>query len=133
MKYPHHPILSPLLRTPLPSAKPQADPLWCSHLINNLVAFSFNRIHFISVLAFLLYKQPRVYIWFSGVCMCARSLQSCLTLCDTMDCNLPGSSVHGILQARTLEWVVMPSQPRGIFPTQGSNLRLLHCRWILYL
>src|SRR5574338_822308 len=34
--------------------------------------------------------------------------QSCLTLSDPMDCNLPGSSVHGILQARTLEWVASP-------------------------
>ena len=40
----------------------------------------------------------------------AKSLQSCLTLCDPMDCSLPGSSVHGILQARILEWVVMPHQ-----------------------
>ena len=31
--------------------------------------------------------------------------QLCLTLCDGMDCSLPGSSLHGILQARTLEWV----------------------------
>ena len=43
--------------------------------------------------------------------------QLCLTLCDPMDCNLPGSSVHGILQAGMLEWVVMSfsrgsSQPR---------------------
>ena len=47
----------------------------------------------------------------------AKSLQSCPTLCDPMDCSLPGSSVHGILQARILEWVAMPSsrgssQPR---------------------
>ena len=33
--------------------------------------------------------------------------QSCLTLCDPMDCSLPGPSVHGILQARILEWVAM--------------------------
>ena len=33
--------------------------------------------------------------------------QSCLTLCDPMDCSLPGSSVHGILQARILEWVAI--------------------------
>ena len=33
--------------------------------------------------------------------------QSCLTLCDSMDCSLPGTSVHGILQARILEWVVI--------------------------
>ena len=35
--------------------------------------------------------------------------QSCLALCDPMDCRLPGSSVHGIFQARVLEWVTMPS------------------------
>jgi len=34
----------------------------------------------------------------------AKSLQSCPTLCDPMDCSLPGSSVHGIFQARVLEW-----------------------------
>ena len=33
--------------------------------------------------------------------------QSCLTLCDPMDCSLPGFSVHGILQARILEWVTI--------------------------
>jgi len=48
-----------------------------------------------------------------------------------MACSLPGSSDHGILQARVLEWVVISSS-RGIFPTQGSNLHLLHCRQILY-
>ena len=37
----------------------------------------------------------------------AKSLQSCLTLCDLMDCSLPGSSVHGIFQARILEWVAI--------------------------
>ena len=35
--------------------------------------------------------------------------QLCPTLCDPMDCSLPGFSVHGILQARILEWVAMPS------------------------
>ena len=57
--------------------------------------------------------------------------QSCLTLCDPMDYSLPGSSVHGILQERILEWVAIPSS-RGIFLTQGSNLGLLHCRHMLY-
>ena len=36
-------------------------------------------------------------------------IQSCLTLSDPMDCSLPGSSVHGIFQARVLEWVSLPS------------------------
>ena len=41
-----------------------------------------------------------------------------------MEHSPPGSSVHGILQARTLEWIAMPSS-KGIFPTQGLNLLLL--------
>ena len=43
------------------------------------------------------------------VCVYAKLLQSCLTLCDPMDCRPPGSSVHGILQTRIMEWVAMPS------------------------
>ena len=39
----------------------------------------------------------------------AKSLQSCLAFCDPLDCSLPGSSVHGILQTRILEWVPVPS------------------------
>ena len=58
-------------------------------------------------------------------CMCAKSLQSCLTLCDPMDCSLPGSSVHGILKAGILERFCC-ALLHGIFLTQGSNPRLLH-------
>ena len=42
-------------------------------------------------------------------CLHVLSHQSCLTLCNPMDCSPPGSSVHGIFQARVLEWVTMPS------------------------
>ena len=57
--------------------------------------------------------------WFpdSTLIMKVKVTPSRLTLCDPMDCNLPGSPVHGILQARILEWVAVPfsggsSQPR---------------------
>ena len=40
--------------------------------------------------------------------------QSCLTLCNPMDCSPPGSSVHGILQARTLEWVAISFEQRTL-------------------
>ena len=60
----------------------------------------------------------------SIVCCCYLVPKSCLTLCDPMDCSPLGSSVHGILQARILEWVAVPSS-RGIFLTQGLNLHLL--------
>ena len=51
------------------------------------------------------------------VCVCVLAAQSCPTLCSPMDCGPPGSSVPGILQARTLEWAAMPfsrgsSRPR---------------------
>ena len=86
--------------------------------------------------------------------------QSCPTFCDPMDSSQPGSSVHGIFQARILEWVTISFSrgspwPRdrtrvscivgrcftvwathlllqGIFPTQGLNPGLSHCRQILY-
>ena len=50
--------------------------------------------------------------------------------CDPMDGSPSGSSVHGILQARILKWVAISFS--SIFPTQGSNPGLLHCRKILY-
>ena len=52
----------------------------------------------------------------------ANSLQSCLTLCDSMDCSSPGSSVYGILQGRILEWVAIPSPP-GDLPDSGKESR----------
>ena len=66
-----------------------------------------------------------------------KSFQSCLTLCDLMDCSPPGFSVHGIFQARILEWVAMPSsrgssQPRGrtsascLLHLQASSLSVSH-------
>ena len=49
-------------------------------------------------------------------CVHAKSLQSCPILCNPMDCRLSGSSVHGILQARVLEWVAMTSSRRSSRP-----------------
>ena len=58
-----------------------------------------------------------------SMCTCAVA-QLCPTLCDPRDCSPPGSSVHGIIQARTLEWVAI-FLLQGNFPTQRSNLPLL--------
>ena len=54
---------------------------------------------------------------FTWESLCAKLLESCLTLCDPVDCSLPGSSAHEILQARILEWIAISfsresSQPR---------------------
>ena len=72
--------------------------------------------------------------------MCYTVLQLCLTFCDPMDCSPPSSSVHGILLARILEWVAMPSS-RGsswlrdwtcvskVFPHSSiSKIVCLQCR-----
>ena len=78
----------------------------------------FNKTKFLrvtrfeSLVLYIIFKKSLssfIFYNFSTQRVCAKSLQSCPTLCDPMDCSLPGSSVPGILQARTLEWVAMPS------------------------
>ena len=61
----------------------------------------------------------------------AKSLQSCPTLCDPMDCSPLGSSVHGDSLGKNTS-VGCHVLLQGIFPTQGLNPGILHCRWILY-
>ena len=64
----------------------------------------------------------------------AKSLQLCLTLCNPMDCSPPGSSVHGILQARILEWVAMPSSRGSSKPRDQNCVSCIPCigRQVLY-
>ena len=50
-------------------------------------------------------------------------------LCNPMDCSPPGSSVHGILQARTLEWVAMPSPGDRLDPGMEPASFMPLCRW----
>ena len=64
----------------------------------------------------------------TAMCLVA---QSCLTLCDAVECSPPSSSVHGILLARTLEWVAMPSS-RGSSPPRDRTRVCCTGRWILY-
>ena len=56
--------------------------------------------------------------------MHAKSLQSCPTLCNTMDCSLPGSYVHWTLQVRMLEWVVMPSSRTSSQPRDQTHISM---------
>ena len=59
--------------------------------------------------------------------VCAKSLQFCPTLCDPVYCRLPGSSVHGILQVRTLQWVAMPSSRGSSQPRDRTFLSCVFC------
>ena len=72
-------------------------------------------------------KRPILKPCGRNLICCCLVTKLCLTLCSPMDYSPPiGSSVHGIFQARILEWIAV-SYSRGIFPTQGSNLSLLCC------
>ena len=64
----------------------------------------------------------------------AQSLELCPTLSDPMDCSPPGSSVHGTLQARTLEWAAMPSSRGPSRPKDGTRVFYVSCfcRQVLY-
>ena len=66
--------------------------------------------------------------------MHAMSLQSCPNLCEPMDRSLPDSSVHGILQARMLVWVAVPSSTGSSCPRDRTCNSYVSCtgRWVLY-
>ena len=66
-------------------------------------------------------KADEVQRQLHGMCIHAESLQSCLTLCDPMDCSLLGSSVHGILQARnySTNWSGLTCPSPGDLPNPG--------------
>ena len=91
-----------------------------------------NMLHFMSLSMFLKYFLPNslldIHTKISVCCMSVSQL--CLTLCVPMGCSPPGSSVHGFLQARILEWFAISSL-QGIFLTQELNPSLLLCRQIL--
>ena len=65
---------------------------------------------------------------------CVKSPQLCLTLCDPMDCSPPGSSAHGISQARILEWAAMPSSRGSSCPRDWIWGSYVSCtgRQVLY-
>ena len=64
--------------------------------------------------------------------MCVCGSQPCSTLLCPMDCNLTGSSIDGIFQARTLEWVAISYSRASSQPRDPTLQCLLHCRQILY-
>ena len=74
-------------------------------------------------------------VW-KSVCACvgAPLLQLCLTLCNPMGCSPTGSSVHGILQARILEWVAISSSMGSSQPRDQTLISYVSCigRWVLY-
>ena len=71
------------------------------------------------------------FSWIDGWKICVRcmlmNVQLCLTLCDPMDCSPPGSPVHGIFQARILEWIAISSSRGSSWPRDQTCVScLLH-------
>ena len=59
--------------------------------------------------------------------VCAKLLHSCLSLCDPVEDSPPGSSIHGILQARILEWVAMPFSRGSSRPRDRTHISYIFC------
>ena len=77
-------------------------------------------------------SQPPLSDWTDWffIWVCAfKSLQLCLILCNLMECSLPGSSVHGILQARILEWVAMTSFRASSLPRNQTPVFHIYLHW----
>ena len=83
-----------------------------SHKKNGIVPFAATWMELEIIISEVSQKEKDKYHIIACV-LHAKSLLSCPILCNPMDCNLPGSSGDGILQARILEWVALPSSRRS--------------------
>ena len=132
-----HPLLSLWLSLPIQARRSQNKQITIRHGSRMLVVWPhiLHLIHYfpwcpIPVMPLLC---PPSYLQFSGSpnvfwgCLHAKSLQLYLTLCDPMDCSLPGSSVHGIHQARILEWIVMTSSRGSSQPRDWTYISYVSC------
>ena len=80
--------------------------------------------HFPVVLTRFLILRNLIYF---AYCCCCLVTQSCLTLCDPMDCSPPGFSVHGIVQARILEWVAILFSRGSSPPRDWTCISCISC------
>ena len=99
----------------------------CVHLICIFETNISDLLHCIFVIVFKV-KFLKINSFFLCVCLV---IQSCLTLCDPMDCSLPGSTVYGDSPGKNTG-VGCRALLHGIFPNQGLNPGLPHCRQILH-
>ena len=65
--------------------------------------------------------------WFSWLCTLLCCAQLCSTFCNPLDCNPPGSSVHGISQASILEWLVISSSKGSSWPRNRTCVSYVFC------
>ena len=90
------------------------------------ISFFFTCLSLLAVLTLVQYWQEYCHcvswLWSWSCVTHAKSLHACLTLCDPMDWSPPGSSVHGILQPKILEWITMPSSRGSSQPRDQTHV-----------
>ena len=101
-------------------------------IINRYSSRKFWDIHLPRTTGYYLVLYIYIYIYmeihiYTYVWVCVQSLKSYLTLCNPMNCNLPGSSAHGILQARILEWIATPSSRGSSWPRGQTCFSCVYC------
>ena len=125
--------------------------LWLNYIqVLGLLLNMWPLVHLLTILVFIFLTckliiiilavniMANFYQWdnksVSKLCMHAKLLQSCPTLCDPMDCSPPGSSVHEIVQARILEWVAIPSSRGSSQSRDQIHVSYVSCigRQVLY-
>ena len=102
---------------------------WESSILSSFISWNISTKRIFSAIALCYPEVAFIYIYAAAT---AKSLQSCLTLCDPIDRSPPDSSVPGILQARTLEWVAISFSNAWKWKVKGKSLsrvRLLATPW----
>ena len=90
------------------------------------------KLRILMVIFCKVYSERKSFLIFTLLCGLPLQLlpccaKLCLTLCNPMDCSRPGSSVHGILQARMLEWVAMPFFRESSQPRDRTHVSYVSC------
>ena len=125
----------PKKRTKIPTRKPVTLVLHCPLWQPLAACGCWTLKHGSSNLRWVVNAQHiKNFEYFVYACMHTESLQLCLTLCDPMDCSPPVFSVHGIFQARILQWVAMPSSRGSSRPMNIIQVSYVSCivKCVLY-
>ena len=127
----NQPLLQSLLLSPncvsQPSSGPESGTAWNRQFLRITSQYLIWKCR--------AYSRERWYMYtYVCACICASYFSHVWLLCDPMDCSPPGSSIHGVLQARTLEWVTMPSSRGSSQLRDRTHILYVSCivRWVLY-
>ena len=107
---------------------PGIEPISPALQVNSLPSDPLEKLRWTVFIKIFSLLSPFVINHYAAAAVAAKSLQSCLTLCDPMDGSPPGSPVLGILQARTLEWVAISFSNVWKWKVKGKSLRRV---WLL--